>query len=50
MLMVFLAFRDDSTPMASESDTLPATATAHPAAAVGGLILLGLGLTLRRRR
>jgi LPXTG-motif cell wall-anchored protein len=37
-------------PVTAESDTLPSTATAHPAAALGGFALLGLGLALRRRR
>ncbi|MFN2387245.1 MAG: LPXTG cell wall anchor domain-containing protein [Thermoanaerobaculia bacterium] len=41
---------EEPSPVTAESDTLPATATAHPAAALGGLALMGLGLALRRRR
>lgn len=39
-----------SNPSTSERETLPATATAHPTAALGGLALVGLGLALLRRR
>jgi LPXTG-motif cell wall-anchored protein len=41
---------EEPSPVTADTDTLPATATAHPAAALGGLALLTLGLALRRRR
>jgi hypothetical protein len=38
-----------TTTYSTSNETLPTTATAHPSAALGGLVLVALGLALRRR-